>query len=302
MRVIRVHQTQVDITDMNKLFSGDIAEIVLSQLKQQYVGKCRFGCMILNILSVDSSACRIDPESIIGQGYVNVSFTAEVLELAINECVITKIIEIQPQNIILTQNDEQNIVTFLKRNSVLKIVQVGNYIPVRVLSSQFTPGKSKITVNSALYTLPKDSYIFQIDPLNASEKEELEPLMIDIKELTKKLKKIDSKLVKFFNEMLYPFSNKPTLKSVENMMDLSSSGLVCRHHTIDKLTPSIMVYKKTEEPIQIQPAIKVYESFLNDYKNHMLTIIYLCDHFHEPELRKQHENIWQIYKKNKTPI
>lgn len=301
MKVIRNIKTQIDIKDQNQLFSGDIKEIVVSLLKQQYVGKCRFGCFVLNILDdIEISLCRIDPASGTGQGYVNVSFTAEVIELSVGECVITKIEEIFPQNYILTKNDDKTLVTMLRRDTLMKIAQVGHYIPVRVLKHEFTPGKSIITVNSTLYTLPKDSYTFQIDPLSKSDKEDLEPFIAEIKDLLKKLKKIDSKLIKFFNDMLYPFTKRPALKGEENMMDLSSSGIVCRHHALDKLTPSILVMKKTDDEIIAQPAIVVYKSFLNDYRNHILTIIYLCDHFNEPELRKQNDPIWQIYKKYKT--
>lgn len=299
MRVIRNIKTQIDLNNMNQLFSGDIEGIVTSRLKQQCIGKCQFGCMILNIRDVKTSECRIDPASGIGSGYVCVAFNAEVLELTTDECVIIKIISIH-NNILLARNDDLKIVTLLKRDNLLKIAQVGQYIPIRVLKREFTPGKDIITVNSALYTLPKDSYIFQIDPLTDDDKEELEPLIDTIKDLLKKLKKMDNKLIKFFNDMLYPYNKKPTLKTEENMMDLSSSGLVCRHHAIDKLTPSILVLKKTDENIISQSAILVYKSFLNDYRNHILTIIYMCDHFNTPEMRKENDVVWQIYKKYKT--
>lgn len=301
MRVIRTIQIGIDLTDMNHLFSGDINEIVSAKLKQKYVNRCLHGCMILDIKDIKTSECRIDPASGIGSGYVSVAFTAEVLELTQNECVVTKITELYPQNIILTKNDELRIVTMLKRDTLLKIVQVGQYIPIRVVKQSFPPGKDIITVNSTLYTVPKDSYIFQIDPLDESEKEELEPLIENIKELSKKLKKLDSKIVKFFNDMLYPFTTKPTIKSEEDMLKLSSSGLVRRHHAIDKLTPFIQVIKKTDENIIVESAISVYKAFLNDYKNHIMTILTLCDHFHTSESRKENDAIWQIYKKYKTP-
>lgn len=301
MRVIRTIQIGIDLTDMNHLFSGDINEIVSAKLKQKYVNRCLHGCMILDIKDIKTSECRIDPASGIGSGYVSVAFTAEVLELTPNECVVTKITELYPQNIILTQNDELRIVTMLKRDTLLKIVQVGQYIPIRVVKQSFPPGKDKITVNSTLYTIPKDSYIFQINPLDESEKEELEPLVNDIKELSKKLKKVDSKLVKFFNDMLYPFTTKPSIKSEEDMLKLSASGIVRRHHAIDKLTPFIQVIKKTDENIIVESAISVYKAFLNDYKNHIMTVLTLCDHFHTSESRKENDAIWQIYKKYKTP-
>ena len=171
-----------------------------------------------------------------------------------------------------------------------------------MLKHEFTPGKKRVTINSSLYLLAKDSYVFQIEALTKSEKEDLEPIIEEINTLVKKLKKIDSKLIKFFNDMLYPFTKKITTVDTVNMLDLSASGFVCRHHTIDKLTPQIAVYKKYDEDYQIQPAILVYKSFLNDYRNHILTIIYLCDHFNEPKLRKEHENLWQTYKNYKTPI
>lgn len=301
MRVIRTIQIGLDLTDMNHLFSGDIHEIVSAKLKQKHVNRCIFGCMILDIKDIKTSECRIDPASGIGSGYVSVAFTAEALELSLHECVVTKIVEIYPQNIILTKNEELRIVTMLKRDSILKIAQVGHQIPIRVLKKEFTPGKDMITVNSTLYTVPKDSYVFQIDPLTDGEKEDLEPLVNNIKELSNKLKKLDSKVVKFFNDMLYPFTKKPTIKGETNMMDLDASGIVRRHHAIDKLTPMVQTMKKTDENIIAQSAILVYKSFLNDYENHIRTIITLCESFHSPELRKENDMIWQIYKKYKTP-
>lgn len=300
MKVIRTLQTQIDLNDMNQLYCGDIQEIVKSYLKQHYVGKCRYSCLIQNILEIQTSECRIDYASPIGAGYVNVSFTAEVLELTTDECVVSKIVEIHPQNIILTKNEDLHIVSMLKSDNILKSVKVNQHIPIRVIKHEFTLGKENITVNSALYTLPKDSYIFQIDPLTNNEKEDLAPLIDDIKNSLKDMKKIDSKLIKFFNEMLYPFTKKVSVKNEENMLDLKASGLVCRHQTIDKLTPSIMVLKKTDKEIIVQTAILVYKSFLNDYHNHIRTIITLCNHFNNPEIRKENEPVWQIYKKYKT--
>jgi hypothetical protein len=285
---------------MNHLFSGDIHEIVSAKLKQKYTNRCIFGCMVLDIKDIKISECRIDPASNIGSGYVSVAFTTEALELSHNECVVAKIKEIYPQNVILAKNEESHIVTLLKRDTILKIAQVGNSIPVRVLKYEFTPGKDMITVNSTLYTIPKDSFVFQIDPLSDSEKEDLEPFVENIKELQKRLKKVDSKVVKFFNDMLYPFTKKPTIKGEEDMLKLSSSGIVCRHHAIDKLTPHIQVMKKTDRNIVTQSAILVYKSFLNDYKSHIQTILTLCDVFNTPESRKENDLIWQIYKKYKT--
>ena len=121
MKVIRNFKTQIDIIDMHKLFSGDTKEIALSILKQQYAGRCRFGCLILEILEITQmSIPRIDPAAGTGQAYSNIAFTAEVLEYTVGECIIMKIAEIYPEGRILTHNDEENTVAVLKRDSAPK--------------------------------------------------------------------------------------------------------------------------------------------------------------------------------------
>lgn len=307
MKVIKQLTTQIDIKDMGEAFSGDIQGVIMKHLEDRYVGQCHQSCLVIKILEiVRRSFAKISQMSLQGQIYINVDFRVEAIEYGKGEGLTVQVKEIDDTYNYILSERESNTAVSMRRSKALRVVKVGQWLPIRVVSRKYQMRKTMITVTAVLYLLPQDpSYIFEIDPLTKEEKEELQIDLDDIKELEAQIKKIGKPLLKFFNDMLYPFETKKLTDRKGNPSDmkkLSASGLLVRHERTDKMTPTIQVLKKTKEyneQASKQPAKLVYKAFLNDYKLHLMMMIELCTEFKEKKLRDSHKNVWSIYKSYK---
>jgi len=308
MKVVRQITTQVDITSMVEMYSPDIESIILKHLQDRFVGVCYQSCLIQNIKKiVRRSGIKINQMAATGQGYIDVEFEVEAIEYLQNEGIVAKVDEMNEQYSYMVLNKDNHTAINMRRVAELKSVNIGNHLPLRVLVRKYQIAKQMISVIATLYTLPQEeSYIFEIEPLTDEEKGELEYELDEIKKLEKQISKVDSKLLKFFNDLLYPFKNKKftSLGSVEDMRKMKSSGLVVRHERTDKLEPDIIVLTKTKKnklETRKDSAKLVYMRFFNDYKLHMMMMLELCSSFEEKALRDEHNHIWDIYKSYKKP-
>lgn len=308
MKVVRQITTQVDIKSMSEMYSPDIDSIILRHLEDKFVGKCFQSCLVEKINNIVwKSDTKINQMTETGQGYIDVAFEVDAIEYLQNEGVVAKVDEIHEQHAYMILNKDNNTAISMKRVPELKIVNIGDELPVRILTRKYEIAKRMMSAIVALYTLPQEeSYVFEIEPLTDDEKAELKYELEELKKLEKQISKIDSKLLKFFNDLLYPFKNKKFTSpgSIEDMRKLKASGYVVRHERTDKLEPDIIVLTKTKKnPIDARKdsAKLVYLRFFNDYKLHMMMLIELCSSFENKAHRDNHEHIWDIYKSYKKP-
>ena len=308
MRTLKIFPTQVDLIDMGELLNGDPDGTLLRHLQVRLKNKCDRKCLVLDVLRIEKqSDIRINAMSGTGQGYANVSYVADVIEYVPGEGVVAEIRDIDDKTNYIHLEREEHMAANMRRIGGIKVAKVDQMIPIRILRASYEKGKSMISVSAQLYLLPQDdSYIFEIEPLTKEEKEELEPKLKEISELEKTLKKSDKKALKFFTDLLYPFSNKKKIEGTAiDMRKLSASGFVTRNSRTEKSEPTIHVIKKNKKSMELvskkEPSILVYQSFLNDYALHMHILIDLLEKFKDPSTRKSHSNIWKIYKAYKKP-
>lgn len=308
MKVVRQITTRVDIKSMVEMYTPDIESVILKHLQDRFVDSCFQSCLIQSIKRiVRRSDLKINQMAATGQGYIDVEFEVNAIEYLQNEGIVAKVDEISEQYSYMVLNKDNNTAINMRKTADLKLINVGNEIPLRVLIKKYEIAKKMISVIAALYTLPQEeSYVFEIEPLTDEEKSELGYELEEIKKLEKQISKVDSKLLKFFNDLLYPFKNKKFTSpgSVEDMRKMKASGLVVRHERTDKLEPDIIVLAKTKKNAigaRKDSAKLVYMRFFNDYKLHMMIMLELCSSFEDKAHRDDHSHIWDIYKSYKKP-
>lgn len=308
MKVVRQITTRVDIKSMVEMYTPDIESVILKHLQDRFVDSCFQSCLIQSIKRiVRRSDLKINQMAATGQGYIDVEFEVNAIEYLQNEGIVAKVDEISEQYSYMVLNKDNNTAINMRKTADLKLINVGNEIPLRVLIKKYEIAKKMISVIAALYTLPQEeSYVFEIEPLTDEEKSELGYELEEIKKLEKQISKVDSKLLKFFNDLFYPFKNKKFTSpgSVEDMRKMKASGLVVRHERTDKLEPDIIVLAKTKKNAigaRKDFAKLVYMRFFNDYKLHMMIMLELCSSFEDKAHRDDHSHIWDIYKSYKKP-
>lgn len=299
MKTIKIIDATVDIKIMSELFGGSLDLVIMKHLVDKFVGQCHKSCLFLKINKIIRRGdVIINPMSSSGEGYVNVQFEADVIVIVPGEGLIAKILNIDTATNYIQATKNDQIAINMHRSKLLRTVQDGQLIPVRSLNSRYQIAKNMISVEGQMYLIPQsEAYIFKIDKLTNTDKEDLLPYVDEIQSMEKDMKKLDTKLVKFFNELLYPFTKTKNITGkLEDMKKLSAYGYVVRHERTDKLTPNIYILKKEPPSFQEQPAKLVYQAFFNDYKLHMMFIRELVETFSDSKLKKSHDNVWAIYK------
>ena len=308
MKVVRQITTQVDIKSMVEMYSPDIESVILKHLQDRFVGICFQSCLIQNIKKIVwRSDIKINQMAATGQGYIDVAFEVDAIEYLQNEGIVAKVDEINAQYSYMVLNKDNHTAINMRKIPELKMVNVGDKLPLRILIKRYQIAKQMISIIATLYTLPQEpSYIFEIEPLTDEEKAELGYELDEIKKMEKQISKVDTKLLTFFNNLLYPFKNNKFAApgSVEDMRKMKASGFVVRHERTDKLEPDIIVLSKTKKnqfEARKDSAKLVYMRFFNDYKLHMMIMLELCSAFEEKAHRDEHSHIWDIYKSYKKP-
>lgn len=306
MRLTKIKDAQVDIYEMSELYGGSIDMVIMKHLNDDFVGQCHDSCLYLKINKVIRSGDVIVTYAAgTTKSYVNVQFEAEVMQYAPREGLVCKVLHIDSASNYMQAEKTDQIAVNMHRAKKMKTIQNGQLVPIRVIKSGYQIAKRAISISGTLYLIPQsETYIFHIGALTEDDIADLQPYLDEISALEKDIKKLDKKMVKYFNDLVYPFTKTKIVEGNQvSMLKLKASGYIVRHERTDKLTPFIHVLKKKPKNgvVQIQPAKLVYQAFLNDYKLHILFIIDMVNSFEDPSVRKSHKNLWEIYKSYKKP-
>ena len=297
MKISKTIATQVDIKDMEQLYSGDIDLVVRNMLEDRYKGKCYNSCLITDILDIERGHAKINTPAGTGQGYVDVQCKVEAIEYMKGECVLCKVEEITKYGYIICKSVDGKGTAILQRTKDIKSVKTGQVIPVRVIESRYGISRESISINGTFYKLPKNSNIFKIGPLSKSDKTELDVFIKDMTHIEAQLKKQKNQLVKFFNDLLYPFKGSPQ-KGKADMKKMLAAGFVSKSEKLDKSLPNVEVLKKIPKDVVVieEDPLVVYKALFNEYVLHMHALISLCEYFSDTKLKNSHKNVWDSYK------
>lgn len=198
---------------------------ILIKIIECYEKKCYMGYYIVKIIKCENtSSCNIVTSNPSGSATMDVNFTAKVFILSARDVLIGVRLD-------LTTTLVAGTYTYKKDDDVLEISVImiptltssinfttGQLIPVRIISTKYTPFHDKITAVAELLTCEKSAMCIKIVSDEAINKNsiEIKILLSNIKEELNKREKIKEKdKILYFESLLYSYQDSPkTFESI----------------------------------------------------------------------------------------
>jgi hypothetical protein len=217
MRIEKVLDTVIDISDPQEIYSADIKSIVLRKLKDRYVNKCFASIYILDVIEImNMSPIMILTSRLDADGQVNVQFKVDGFVFIKGELIPDcKVIDINVTSIIMENNYMAVFVRRDPKNNITNILSTGDLMPICIESVRYSLNKDKISaIGTPFVPRPDpDYYMNIIGKMNDDEKEKIESIYKVVNDEERKhedLKKRNE--YKFFIDILYPYKNKQQFK------------------------------------------------------------------------------------------
>lgn len=315
MLITRKYSLSIDIEDQNGLFGGNIDSYLERYINNTYIGHCYDNSLLIKLIKIENrSSVRMNEESLVGAGCVDVEFMAEavIYQLGdiITNCRITNIDKLGYGNCV-----SEFAGISIKKGGDIKSLSVDNIISLQVTKSEYPHMKKQITVIAVPFIHPQGIiYGYKIKPLNTEEKASLKPLLDKIYESENKLseiKKKDNQKVDFFINKLYRYKSdkhsnliKGASNYVKDFRKLDLDGYVIKHSNLRTTEPCVLSGLKKEDLAKVissehiidnMESVKVYNLLLQEYLRHIQLIIEWFGIYHNDEIMKKHNGLWSIY-------
>lgn len=300
MFITDVLELKITLDNINDKYVKNRESYYLKKIKNQYEGTCINNKYIYKINKIlKLSLTNIIRRTITSDCDINVILS--VVYIIINPFdVITnnKVVEIvNSKNIIICKNDYASIL--IENNKTLSNIKVNQNIPIIVGRASYRLHESFLTINAfpfiVMLTKP---IIYKIDPLTNDEKEKLQVLIDDIKNI----KSEKNKRWLYFEKLIYPFkTDKSKLtknQSAVDIFDLDQSGLILISDEQKILDGKIIKLEDNKDYIS-ENSLTVYTLLLVRYLKRLTLIKELSDIYADDKVFNDHENIFEIYESSK---
>jgi hypothetical protein len=302
----KVFEVQINLTNINDIYSADIESVLLSKLKENYQNRCYKGCFIVNIIQIlDRSHIYIDKRNLQCSTTISIKFEADVMIYEYLDIICNNTIENITKARIECKSGK-NAIYINVNGQDFSSLQVGQIIPIVVGKATYQPLQSTISINAFPFVpILIDDVIYKIDKLSEEDKQILNSSIIEkITVEQKKLRMLSKDRLKFFTDLLYPFENKinpDNSVKLEDILKLESSGYISMLNILDNSEHMLAVYKDAQDDnlvISTDP-LTVYKVLLNNYFKYLRTIIELCETYKDDKIYNSHTNVFDLYKKYK---
>lgn len=331
MKIIKIDKTLINLSAVEQ-YSGTIDDVILQKLKDRLENTCDKNTFILKVSEiVRRSKCAQTQSRLDGSADVSVWYKIEALVYNSGDTLVQcEIQNIERSNNILCKYD--HAVIKVKGSRIMQRLKKGQNMPIKITKVQYMKGRPKMTIFGTPYTYSFECilYVATLD-YGAIPKENIELLDKQIEKIQEELKHHkDKKLIKFFDDIFYPFKSKvpkdPPGFKLTNTLDFiktlktkkqKTKMVLMRHPRILKSTPDIYV---VEPKVLLQKDgfnnhlmdVKRYKikqlseslgmilfRFLEDYLNHLVFLRQMTEVYNTEKSRKDHSNLWNIYKQLK---
>jgi len=204
MRLIRNFVTRLDVYDMKDIYS-DLDELTMRLLTEKFVNRCFKSSFIIRIVSIiKRSVCALSTTTLVGNGYMNVMFEAEVLVFSPSEivtgCVVQNIDKVGRITCLSTDN---TIAVYIKEDPRLRSIKVGQFLPIRVGRVKYKTGTTAISINAVPYiATPPKLIIYNIKPLTREDAEYLQEILNQVNEEEARHTGINKKIRDYFKGII----------------------------------------------------------------------------------------------------
>lgn len=308
----KTFETQINLTDINDIFSINADDLILNKLKTKYENKCYNSSFILNVNRIiNRSELIFNKRSLNAYINVNVIFEAQVLHYEYLDIICdNNVIDTTNKKIICKSEHKSIIIN--NKSGKLNNVNVNQHIPIIVGKCSYSLFKNVISINSYPF-VPilenKTNIYYKIEKLNKEEIEILNTTIIPLIEnetnLINKMKKDKDNKILFFTKLLYPFKkelykNKISNGISEDLLSLKSEGVISLLNESNLIDHNIHVFTKYDDiNVKDESALIVYQIYLNKYYKYLKAIRELSESYSDNDKFKEHKNIFDIYEENK---
>lgn len=327
-----------------ELTSGDINRVIESKIRRKYERKCWENVYIVKVIKIiKRNAIKMAIDRIDGQGNTNAQFLVEALQFG-NGDVLTgcKIVDIVKDSKIICERSDA-VITFRDRFFISLVP--GQILFVRVKRSSYLTNQDKASIYGSPYVIDAKKKIIFIPTNETSYMEDQKRILAEnikrVTEAQERVKKCDTALVKFFENMLYPYKNGSPSETPKKV--IPGGAVIVDAFALAKDIVSGKIKKTTQAAMVAHPAIqastmKIYQLpeawtetlfkhaqlekeeskmqmyitdksqfdvILNIMYEHIVylnTISELCVIYADSALRKKHDNIWESYERIKIAI
>lgn len=313
MRINKVFDIILNITDINHIFVKKFDDKLIELLSEKYLNRCFMSSYIVKINKIiNRSLLELNQNDLDCSFNISVQFEAECLIYNKNEIILDMEIQEIVNNNIITKKD--NILALIKNNQDLSIFKKGDKIPITVGKVKYSLGSDKISINSYPFIpILNNIKYYKVNKLDSSE---IDLLNDEILNSIKEEENVKLNILKnknnnwnYFKELIYPYKKNIELKDIKNKVDLLE--LVTN---LDKYENQII---EVNDKYDISDRIVILhkENEVNNYiKNNMYLIIYdvlkkyylnlklindLSNIYNTEKLIKENQTIFNIYTKYK---
>ncbi len=305
--------TSLDIT--SKEMTGIMKDVYMSKLTDKFVNKCYAKCYITKITDVVTSYLTMRKDKP-GHGIVNIRFTCDAIMYQQNEIVIGgKVIFKDKLGNLVCQSDK--FIAIASDPIEIKSLEVGQYIPLRVLSTTYSIGQDDVTITAStniisyededrgykLALSKKVSILPECSILISLIKMELSYVK-DLSSSKNKESKEQYKIYLKFKELLYPYKkrNKKYASKIKSIEDVKDEYIIVTD-TVDKNGFHVAVTTEQKHPdIDLAlpdlntDGISVIKMILEKKLMHMVLLRNLSTSY-DNKTYTSHKNIWSFYEK-----
>jgi len=330
MLVTKIFDTQINLTNINDIYSKNLDDLLLDILKEKYDSTCYKSCFVKTVDKIiNRSIPTIDKRSLTAYVNIYISFECTVLYYEYLDVLLDNEVINMSYNKVNCMSENKYIL-INNKNKILDSININQKIPILVGKCSYKIYKNVISINAFPF-IPilenKNNVYYKIEELTDDEKNILNTtIMVDINEehkLRDILLKDKKNKLSYFTKLLYPFKEelykkKTTYINNFDLLDLDTVGVVSllnemplENHNIslinqtiynkenkNKDDKSILEKGDINNPF-VENSLTIYQIYLNKYYKYIKLIRELSESYSDDKYFTDNKNIFEIYNENK---
>ena len=323
MKVVKIFQTPIDISDIEKLYQP-LNTILMDELKAKYEKRCFKSSYVIEIQQIiHYSECEISTDHQYCIGLINVMFTALVEIYTPGNIIPVCKLEFKRSNgeFIASSDDAAIQIIQAENEKILPAFKVGDKFPIQVKDVTYGSGQPKMTVIGCLPEIkPEKLVIYKInndgdDLFTKSQLKILENFFVKLGEIHKwvaELNPADKKKLEEFVSVTYPYkTNKlPTLnkqnqfnfteiKEFSKLSEMKGTFYISYPPEISRSKPIAFILEDMSKNdnykniiIEENPMVVIL-SWLTIYYNYIVMIKSFVENYPSP-LSERYKALWGL--------
>lgn len=235
MKIKKILETYMDITDPKDIFSPNRDSMIMEKLIDKFVGVCYMSCFIVKINKIIRRSYIYMKDTLDGDSHTNIMFEVDAIVYQLNEIINgCKIIKKEPNGIIHGKSEYAGIQLSIQPN--MSIFKEGDIVPVIVKRVRYNVNQNAVSVLAVPF-IPMNLDIIYYNIHGVMSKQQTDDIKHMLEQISIEEQKInnlnvnDKKIYKFFADLINTntvnndeFKNAKKI-SIHNILDIKSGIL-----------------------------------------------------------------------------